>query len=318
MDIIGKRRWFYILSALVILAGIVSLAIPPSLRAGIEFTSGSAMEITFVRPVTEGEIRDQMTALGHPEAIIQKMGDNAVLIRTMRLKPAEQDSQGNVITPAEHIKIGEALAANVAPIVGTPAFTDVSPIVARETVRNAAIAVAVAAVAILVYITWAFRRVPKSFRYGVSATVALAHDILVLIGIYSILGRFMNLEISSMFIVGILTLVGYSVNDTIVVFDRLRENVARNVERPLWQVVNESILQTMGRSLNTGITTLIVLLALLMLGGATIQPLIVLFVIGIITGTYSSIFVASALLVSWESGDFRKALRFLRLAPARS
>ena len=317
MDIIGKRLWFFLGSGAAILAGIISLLIPPALRPGIDFTGGSAMTLTFSRAISESEVRSVLTGMGHPEAIIQVLGEDSVFIRTTALKEAELGPDGNVVTPAEHVQIEEALGDNVAPIEARE-FTSVSPVVARETVRNAAIAVAIAAVAILVYITWAFRRVPNPFRYGVCAVVALVHDLLVVLGAFSILGKTMNMEVNSMFIVGVLTVLGYSVNDTIVVFDRIRENISQAIERPLREVVNESLWQTLGRSLNTSLTTLVVLVALYLLGGSTIRPLVLAFIIGIVTGTYSSIFVASQLLVSWEIGDFGRVLRFLHLAPARS
>jgi preprotein translocase subunit SecF len=316
MDIVGKRRWFFLISGVILLAGIISLMIPPALRPGIEFTSGSALTMTFTESVSEAEIRAVLEENGHPEAVIQKLGGDTVLVRTSTLEEAGTDSEGNVIL-AERVRIENALQQNIAPIESS-SFASVSPVVARETVRNAGIAVAIAALAILLYITWAFRKVPNPFRYGVCAIIALVHDLLIVIGVFSILGKTLNMEVNAMFIVGVLTLLGYSVNDTIVVFDRVRENVSRNIERPLRQVVNESLWQTLGRSLNTSLTTLVVLLALLFLGGATIRPLVLVFIIGIITGTYSSIFIASQVLVSWELGDFRKVLRFLRLAPARS
>jgi preprotein translocase subunit SecF len=143
---------------------------------------------------------------------------------------------------------------------------------------------------------------------------------LAVVGIYSILSRVLNMEVNSMFIVGVLTLLGYTINDSIVVFDRIRENIALSPDRPLRQTVNDSLWQTMGRSLNTGTGVLVVLLALLFLGGPTIRPLVVVFIIGMVAGTYSSIFNSSLLLVSWESGDFGKAMRFLHLSrpkPAR-
>lgn len=318
MDIVGKRRWFFLLSGVILLVGIISLMVPPALRPGIEFTSGSALTLTFTESVSEADIRTVLEENGHPEAVIQKLGENTVLIRTSTLEEAEIDAGGTVVTPSEQSQIKTALQQNIAPIEeGKSSFATVSPVIARETVRNAGIAVAIAALAILLYITWAFRKVPNPFRYGVCAIIALVHDLLIVIGVFSILGKTLNMEVNAMFIVGVLTLLGYSVNDTIVVFDRIRENVARNIERPLRQVVNESLWQTLGRSLNTSLTTLVVLLALLFLGGATIRPLVLVFIIGIITGTYSSIFIASQMLVSWELGDFRKVLRFLRLAPAR-
>ena len=183
---------------------------------------------------------------------------------------------------------------------------------ARETIRNAIIAVIVASIGILAYVTWAFRAIPNPFRYGVAAIVALVHDMVLIIGIFSILGKAIDMEVNSMFIVGLLTVLGYSVNDTIVVFDRIRENVARNIDRPLPGVVNTSINETVGRSLNTSFTTLFVLLALLLFGGPTIR--------GFPDGTghrsggrhYSSVAIASQFLVIWEQGEIRRTLRALR------
>ena len=314
MKVVSLRRWLFLISAIVIVPGIISLVIPPSIKPGIEFTSGSVLNLTFVEPVAESEIRMQLTTLGHPDAVVQKLGSKSVLIRTKLLKDAPRDAVNAV---GERELIEQTLSANVGSIEASQ-FDSTSPIVAAETVRNSAIAVAVAAIGILIYITWAFRNIPNPFRYGGAAIVALIHDLLVVLGIFSILGKVIGLEVNAMFIVGLLTVLGYSVNDTIVVFDRIRENVARSIDRPIEEVVNESVLQSLGRSLNTSLTTLIVLVALLLLGGPTIKELLIALAIGVVSGTYSSIAVASQMLVIWERGEFRKVLRFLRLVPARS
>lgn len=316
MNLVAKRYWFFLISAIIIVPGIISMLIPPAFRPGIEFSSGSALTITFTEPVSEAEIREQLSALGHPEALIQRMGDRTVFIRTVVLKEAVV-KEGEVVTPSEREQIEKALSENVAPIESRE-YDTVTPVVARETVRNAAIAVVFASVAILLYITWAFRKVPNPFRYGVCAILALIHDLLVVMGIFSILGKAMNMEVNAMFITGLLTVMGYSVHDTIVVFDRIRENITRGVERQLEGVINTSVLETMGRSLNTSLTSLFTLLALILLGGPTIRGFLLVLLIGIITGTYSSICIASQFLVVWEKGEFLKLLRFLRLAPART
>ena len=319
MDIVGKRGWFFLISALIILPGVISLIIPPALRPGIEFTSGTVLDITFVDPVSEEQIRTELNRLDHPEALIQKTGTRSAFIRTNLLEEAVLDSGGTVIQRSDQSLIEEALTENVSAIESTR-IDSVSSIVARETVRNAVIVVLLAAVGILVYVTWAFRRVPNPFRYGVAAILALVHDMLLIIGIFSILGKVINMEVNSMFIVGLLTVLGYSVNDTIVVFDRIRENVARNIDRPLLGVVNASILETIGRSVNTSATTLFVLMALLLFGGPTIRGFLLVLTIGVIVGTYSSICIASQFLVMWERGEIRpflgKFLPFLRRAPA--
>ena len=315
MDIVAKRRWFFLLSAIIIIPGIISLMVPPALKPGIVFTSGSALNITFTEEITEDDIRDQLTRLGHSEALIQKTGERSVFIRTDVLEQEVADPDGAIIS--ERVLIEREFVANVAEIESSE-LDSVSPIVARETVRNAIIVVILASIGILLYVTWAFRRVPNPFRYGVSAVVALLHDMLLIIGVFSILGKVMNMEVNAMFIAGLVTVVGYSVNDTIVVFDRIRENVARNIDRPLAGLVNTSILESLGRSMNTSLTTLLVLLALLLLGGPTIRGFLLVLSIGVLVGTYSSICIASQFLVMWEQGELGRALRFLRRRPARS
>ncbi|MBI2872311.1 MAG: protein translocase subunit SecF [Chloroflexi bacterium] len=315
MNLVRKRYWLFLFSLLVTIPGLVSLAIPPGLRAGIEFAGGSSLTVEFAQPVSEGQVRDQVAALGYPEAIVQRLGDSSYFIQTRTLREARLDPLGNVLEPGERERLQGALEQNLAPIE-TAEFASVSPLVARETVRNATIAVVAASIAILLYIAWAFRSLPNPFRYGVCAVIAMLHDVLVVLGLFSILGRFMNIEVNAMFITGVLTVVGYSVNDTVVVFDRIRENLTRQVAEDLPATVNVSILETLGRSLNTAMTTLFVVVALLLFGGPSILVLVLSLLIGIATGTYSSIAIASALLVSWESHDLGRFWRRLRPAPA--
>ena len=311
MDIVGRRRWWFLLSGIIILPGIISLLLF-QLEPGIDFTSGSALSITFEEPVSEAEVRGEMEFLGHPEAAIQKLGDRGVFIRTTVLKEATELGGGE----SEQEQILKALE-QFAPIESREVDT-ISPIVAQETVRNAVIAMVVASIAILFYITWAFRRIPNSFRYGVSAVIALAHDLLIVVGIFSILGRAINMEVNAMFIVGLLAVAGYSVNDTIVVFDRIRENVARNIDRPLVGLVNTSLMETLGRSLNTSLTTMFVLIALMLFGGPTILGLLVVLLIGVIVGTYSSIFIAAQFLVMWEQGEIGRMFKRSARSSART
>ena len=166
-----------------------------------------------------------------------------------------------------------------------------------------------ASVLIIVYISLVFRKVPKpasSIRFGVSAIFALIHDVLVVVGVFSLLGHFLNVEIDSLFVTALLTVIGFSVHDTIVVFDRIRENLGKNVNESFSQVVNNSILQTIGRSLNTSITVLLVLFALLLFGGESIRWFVVALIIGIASGTYSSIFNASPILVVWHEWSLKR------------
>ena len=220
------------------------------------------------------------------------------------------------VVPGESRAILEALEG-VAPIAGSQ-FDSVSPTIAAETVRNAAIAVVAATLVILLYITWAFRRVPNPFRYGVGAIVALVHDLLFVLGLTSILGKLFAFEVDAMFITAVLTVLGYSVHDTIVVYDRIRENVLKYPGEPLDRVANVSVLETMGRSINTSLTTVVVLAALLLLGGATIRNFLVVLLAGFVVGTYSSVFIAAQALVVWEKGELRRVFQFLRLAPRQA
>jgi preprotein translocase subunit SecF len=299
LDFVGKRRWFFIFSLVIIGAGILSILVPPGFRVGIEFTGGSALTVTFDEKVPQEEVRSLMTDLGYEEAIVQRLGEDAYLLRTRTLdEKAPKSSEES----SEREQLERALA-NLAPII-TSDLASISAVVAKETVRNAIIAIFIAGVAILLYITWAFRAMDNSFRMGSVAIIATLHDVLVVVGMFSLLGKVWNLEINVAFIIGILTVLGYSVHDTIVVFDRIRDNSERRVSRVLATTINISILETFSRSLTTSVTTLLVVSALLLLGGGTIQSLLVTLFVGILTGTYSSIAIASQLLVVWEQGEW--------------
>lgn len=297
-DFVGKKRWFLLASAIIILAGVISLAIPGGLKLGIDFEGGIAITLgpkegeTLEIETVEGTLND----LGHTEAVerIQVLSEGDFFIRTKEFGDTDEEKL------AEREKLRDGLAD----IGEVREFGAVSAIIASETVRNAAIAVGVAAIAILLYITWVFRRMPSPFRYGVCAIVALIHDVLIVLGTFSFLGRAFNWEIDPMFVTACLAVIGYSVNDTIVVFDRLRENLPKGVTADFGGTVNYSITGTLGRSLNTSITTILAVLAVYLFVGGTIQSFVMALFIGTISGTYSSIFIASQLLVIWERGDW--------------
>ena len=306
LDIVGKRGWYFLFSAVIIIAGIISMLMPPGwvtlesgLRPGIDFTSGSVFNVTFSQDVEQQDILQRMDDLGHPEALVQQVGVNNYFVRTEVLDEAVSGGL------SEREIIERDLEETLGLERDRVEFESVSPIVASETVNIAFYALAAASVFILLYVWYAFRRVPKAYRYGVSAVLALAHDVLIILGVFSILGRVIGFEVNSMFIVGLLIVAGYSVNDTIVVFDRIRENVSRHPDRDLGGLVNISIMETMGRSLNTSITTLIVLIAMLLIGGPSIRELLLVLAIGAVVGTYSSIFIASQFLVMWDRGEIR-------------
>ncbi len=292
MDFVGKRFWFFLTSLLVITPGVIFLIIAPGLRPGIDFTGGSSMTLQFQESssVTQREMREALSNHGYSESTVQNLGNNSFFVRTKQLDEEAKDSLVEGLTTSlapgsEHVLQG---------------FDLVSPVVAQETVLNAFWAVLAAAVGIFFYVWWAFRNVPSPFRYGLAAIVALLHDATIVVGIFAILGEVLQMEVNTMFLIALLTVIGYSVNDTIVVFDKIRENVLIYANRPFPEIVNLSIAETIGRSINTSFTLLVTLLALILFGGATIREFLIVLLIGVVVGTYSSIAVASQILVTWE------------------
>lgn len=292
MDFVGKRFWFFIISLLVITPGIIFLILAPGLNPGIDFTGGSSMTLRFSNEsnINQEQVRDQLFALSYEEATVQNLGENSFFVRTRELDEIAKDALVTNITSS----LDEG-AENV-----LQGFDLVSPIVAQETVMNAFWAIIAAAIGIFIYIWWAFRNVPSPLRYGLAAIVALIHDTIIVIGIFAILGELMNMEVNTMFLIALLTVIGYSVNDTIVVFDKIRENVLIHSNRTFPEIVNLSISETISRSLNTSFTLLITLVALILFGGATIREFLFVLLIGVAAGTYSSVAIASQVLVSWD------------------
>ncbi|MDO8614785.1 MAG: protein translocase subunit SecD [Dehalococcoidia bacterium] len=313
-DFVKRRGFYFVLSAAILVPGVVSLAVPPALKPGIEFSSGATFTITFDnKDVDQGQVRKAFSDVGHPEARVQKTSGGDFIVRIAELKGASGPPIGPA-PPSERDQL-EGQLQNELGAFTTKNFNQVSEIVSREIGRDAAIAIAFAAIAILVYISWSFRNVPKAYRYGIAAVVAALHDGLFILGAFSIFGKVFDTEISSMFITGLLTVIGFSVHDTIVVFDRIRENVAHNPEVPFDEVVNTSLTETVARSINTSTTVVLALLALMLLGAGSIDVLLLTLLLGIIAGTYSSIFIASQILVAWEDGDLARVYR--RLVPGR-
>ncbi len=303
-DIIGKRFWFLLIAGIVIVISIISLA-AFGLKAGVEFSSGSILNVNFEQEVEQEQLKQEMASLGYPNTIIQRTGEGNFLIRTTELS-GEDKTQ---LEDALMAKFGQLTEAE---------FYSVSPMVATETASNAGIAVAIAALGVLLYVTWAFHRMPKPFRYGTTAIVALVHDALVALGVFSILGAVLDWEINLMFITGILAVIGYSVNNTVVVFDRIRENLNMGISPHFEVVVNNSLVETLGRSINTSLTTLFVVLALLFFIGTSIQNFAIVLLIGIIAGTFSSVFIAPTLLVIWEKKEWGRLIQWLPLPATKS
>jgi len=301
IDFVGRRYFYIILSLLITVPGLVSLVLF-GLRAGIEFTSGSLVTVRFEQPAETAAVREALVAAGHPDAIVQRNGDGDFMFRTRVLAPEQRDSSGTLTASGERQRVVATLEERLGKTT-VLSFDEVSPIVAQEIGQRAAIAVVVSSVFILLYISFAFRHLPKPFRYGACAIFALLHDVAVVLGAFSILGVVAHVEIDSMFVTAVLTVIGFSVHDTIVVFDRIRENGRRFPGRPLQTIVNESLMQTLARSLTTSLTLVFTLIALLLFGGVTIHNFVLTMLIGVVSGTYSSIFVASQLLVMWEQGE---------------
>jgi preprotein translocase subunit SecF len=304
IDFVSKRILFFVISGLLIVPGLVSLLLPGGLNPGIDFTSGSILTVQFRQPVEQSQLRQAFADLGHPEAIVQRSED-VFLVRTFPLGGETRDAAGEIVQISERQSVEQALAARFGP-VEVLGFDSVSPLVAAEIVQKSIFAVIVACVGILLYLWFAFRKVKSPWRYGACAVFALVHDALLLLGAFSLLGRFFHVELDALFITATLTVIGFSVHDTIVVFDRVRENIQRYPGESFETVVNHSLTQTLGRSLSTSITTLLVMVALLLFGGVTIRPFVLALVIGLISGTYSSIFNASMLLVVWENGELAR------------
>jgi preprotein translocase subunit SecF len=305
-DIIGKRFWYFLISGAVILIGVISLGVF-GLPSGIEFSSGSILTVQFVEEVDKGDLESELAELGYANALVQQtQPTGSFIIRTERL------------TEEEGAQLQTGLNAAFGAFEGEPSSQDVSEMIAAETRTNAIIAVAVAAVGILLYVTWAFRRMPRPFHYGTCAIIALVHDALLVMGIFSILAAILGWEINLMFITGILAVIGYSVNNTVVVFDRIRENLTRGVSADFETVVNSSLVETLSRSVNTSLTTFIVVLALLLFVGANIQNFVIVLIIGIIAGTFSSICIAPSLLVVWDNKEWGRFLFWRKPAPAKA
>jgi len=305
MDFVGKKQWFFLTSGILIVIAIVSLVISQiqlgdPLRLGTDFTGGTSMIFQFSPPVEQSQLRDEMAELGYAEATIQNAGEGNFIIHIRE------------ITSEEARELAEKLGAELDSQAEITDYYLVSGTVAAETTRNAVIAVIIAAVAMMFYIVWAFRRMPSPFRWGTCAIIALIHDVFIILGIFSLLGWLAGVEIDALFITGLLAVVGYSINNTVVIFDRIRENVSRHISPDFAQTVNDSLVETLGRCLNTALTTLFVLLALFLFGGATIHYFVLVLLLGVIIGTYSSVCISGQLLVVWEKREWRALLPFAK------
>jgi preprotein translocase subunit SecF len=289
IDIVGKRNWFFLISILLLVPGLISMVVF-GFRLGVDFSSGTMMTLRVTTPVDQAVLRQQMTTLGYDEATIQKTSDGDFLVRVRDIDTPQK----------EELIAGLKKGLNTGVTVRD--FYQVSPLVAGEVARNAAIAVLVASFFMILYIAFAFRQMPKPFRWGVCAVIALLHDVLIVMGIFSILGWAVGYQVDSMFITAMLTIVGFAINNTCVVYDRIRENVRKGISKDFSVTVNSSILETIARCINTSLTVILTCLAIFLFGGATIQQFIMALLVGVFVGIYASVFIAGPLLVLWEKG----------------
>jgi preprotein translocase subunit SecF len=310
MNIIKRRYIYFAISLVVIVPGVIALFLW-GLPLAIDFTGGSLLEIRVVEgslPTVEQVARAYEEAstsgVSLAEPLIQPLGEDGYAIRSREM---DDEVKGQVVAAIE--------AASGAKLE-TVDFSQVSAAVGSEVAQSAAVAVAVAAVAILLYITYAFRGVEHSFRYGTAAIIAMLHDILVVVGVEALLGHFFGWQTDALFLTALLTVIGFSVHDTIVVFDRVRENSRVLKKLDYETMVNHSIVQTLDRSINTQLTVLITLFSLILFGGESIQHFVIILVVGILSGTYSSIFNAAPILVVWENREWRTWFRRDRNAQA--
>mgnify|MGYP001303219334 FL=1 len=298
LNILRRRYWYFGISMLVMIPGILAVAMW-GIPLAIDFTGGSKLEIKI-----EGDINLSTSSIstilddnGFSDNVVQIADNDIVVIRT---KTMDDLSKGVVI---------EAFEDEFGLAVELLSFESVGPVIGREVAGRAVQAVGIAALGILGYVTYAFRGVKNSFRYGVCAIAALLHDATIVIGLTAILGQYFDWEVDALFLTALLTVIGFSVHDSIVVFDRIRENLSRYRRAEYESVVNLSVVQTLDRSINTQLTALFTLFALALFGGDSIFHFVVTMMIGLFSGTYSSLFNAAPILVVWEKREWRHWFR---------
>jgi preprotein translocase subunit SecF len=298
---VERKWWYFLFSALLIVPGVIFLALG-GLRPGIEFKGGTLLEITFATRPDDTLVKNYFSSHGHDEATVQGV-TGGVEIRTTEMLPTE--------LAATEAGLKEAFG----PDTKITNSSVVSPSFSAELIQNAAKSIALASLLIVLLIAWAFRNFGwAAFRYGIAAIVALLHDALIVLGIFAILGYFFKVEVDSLFVTAVLTIIGFSVHDTIVVFDRIRENLRLNPGEALNPVINYSIMQTLARSVITSLTVVFTLLALFLFGGFSVRNFALALLIVIISGTYTSIFNASQIVSLWQEIEDR--VRHRRLAAA--
>ncbi len=329
-DLVGRRRWYYILSAMFIVPGLLFILLG-GLRPSIDFTGGTEWEVRHAQTPTADEMREALMGLGYADATVGELDDGYVRVRTrpIDLAPAEVPAPSPTPAPTPSptatpdVTGSPSPTATPTPITEGTEFAElqeelggrfgeadirlartIGPVIGADLIRNSAILIVIGEMLMLVYLWIRF-----GLRYGTAAVIALLHDVLFVVGVFAILGFFFGTEIDALFVTALLTIIAFSVNDTIVVFDRIRENRVRRAGEPFGAIVNHSLLQTLGRSLLTGLTLLVPIAALVLLGPATIRGFALTLLLGMGIGVYSSIFNASQILVTWHEWDARRRAR---------
>jgi preprotein translocase SecF subunit len=304
-NIVEKRRWYFLFSTILIALSAAAMIVSAvqfgqPMRIGIDFTGGSIFVLKFDQPVDEADLRAVFADYGMENVIVQSLGtleENAWQVRTREVTANEV---GDLLIALED-QVGsidrDALT-----------FDTVEPAVGGEVARAAGLAILVAALVIVAFMWFSFRRVPHAFRYGVCTIAGMAHNLLISFGFYALMGILAGWEVDALFLTAILTVIGFSVQDVIVVFDRIRENIPRHKTEPYEMVVNRSILETIHRSLATQLNAMFVMVAIILFGGTTMKPFIATMLVGMVSETYSAIFIAVPLLVVWEKAAARRAV----------
>ena len=301
--IIARKRWFFLFSLLVTIPGLIFIIATPlsggalGLKFSVDYTGGTVWEFKLEQPADALVVRDVIAAAGHPEVQVAEAGSGFLIMRTKPLD-LQSGSESDPSQPAgaELAAIRAAIESEVGPIAEAGSLSTVGPVISQDLTQQAALLIVLGSIGIVLWMTYRFR----NLRFGLAALVALLHDVIVTVGFFAVAGTLFGVEIDALFITAMLTIIGFSVHDTIVVFDRVRENLARYAGAPFADIVNHSIVQTLGRSFNTTATVLITLLSLLVFAGGSIRTFVLALFVGILSGTYSSIFNASPLLVWWD------------------
>jgi preprotein translocase subunit SecF len=304
----SKRKLWFTISLAVIIPGLLAL-IFSGLKLGIDFTGGTLWEVRFHQPTTAAAIEAALGSAGVNHAIVQRSGPETEETYLIRMPEVTEGSQRKK-------EISQTLESQVGPYTELE-YSTVGGAVSTQIRNRAILAVAIASIGILLYMAYAFRNTQNPILYGSAALVAMLHDVLVVVGVFAILGLLFNVQIDALFITALLTVIGFSVHDTIVVFDRIRENLAHHPDESFEEVVDYSLAQTLVRSLNTSLTVIFTLLALVLFGGGSTRLFVLALLIGIVSGTYSSIFNASQLLVAWENGEIQQLIRRITGREAR-